>query len=140
VKDDAAIGEFMFSKVAVTAALLVAMSAPALPAQITTARSTGPQVAMQCANVEMSARVNPACATALEGALSTEPLRADLLTAARSGDQRALKAVLVKAGLTAGQLETAKVLVKNQGETARVKDITIEISCCPLNITIIIRL
>jgi len=67
-----------------------------------------------------------------------------LTSANRSKESTAaVKAVLERHGLAATQLKNAKIVVVDKAggaPTERARSVTIDISCCPLTITITIKL
>ena len=125
------------------ATVLMIAATPTFPLAVERATpqlSVSPDVLRACASVESNTRVAATCAKALEKPLSASP--DDLKTlaaAAKSGDTDAAKKLLIKNGLTAQQLEGAKIMVKDETGGALAKKVTIEISCCPLTIVITIR-
>jgi hypothetical protein len=111
-----------------------------------------PQIVQtSCTGIEGGGRLPAACAPAL--ARSLEANSADvqaLLAAALAQDTAAPKEILIRHGLTAQQLAGAVIVIRSQtGAEAMpiaVNDcgsaggcrITVEITCCPLTITIIV--
>lgn len=116
------------------AAILVGVAAT--PTTSVWARSPA-SVISACANVETSDTIRPGCAAELKKALlvDTESLDA-LRRAAQAGDTDAAKVVLTKMGLAEQAVGSAKLVFIGGDRAARVKDISIEISCCPLTIVI----
>lgn len=99
-------------------------------------------VVAACAGIEVKTKLGEGCSRLLQKTLSADPaVLKSLQAASKTNDQKTAKALLVKAGLTPHQLADAKIILKDQtGGSARIKDVTITISCCPLTITITIRL
>ena len=106
--------------------------------------AVSPAVVRACAGVARNIVVEPTCATALAASLQANAADINaLLAAARAADGVAPKLILARYGLTPQQLEGATVAILDQTDgagAARIKKVTIEISCCPLTITIIIHL
>lgn len=124
------------------AALLIAAT-PTLPFAAETAASkmaATPEVTNACAHVERDMKVAPECAKALEKPLSTEAELKALTAAAKSKDMAAVKEVLLKHGLTAEQLKDAKIVVNDDTKGGVAKSVGVHITCCPLTITITIKL
>ncbi len=93
-------------------------------------------VAAACKGIEVKAKGGEGCATLLEKTLAVDPATfAELQEIAKTNDQGAAKALLMKAGLTERQLVEAAIILERRaaGTSSR---ITITISCCPLTITI----
>lgn len=117
--------------------------APAMTLAATAPKPANPvAVAAACAGIEVKTKMGEGCSTLLQKTLSADPAALKALqAAAKTNDQKVAKALLLKAGLTARQLADAKIIIKDQtGGAARIKDVTITISCCPLTITITIKL
>lgn len=128
--------------------LLVLFALPLLlvptvsPAASVTKASNPVAVSAACAGIEVKTKISAGCSTLLQKTLSADPtvLKA-LQAAAKTNDQKAAKALLLRAGLTQHQLTDANIIFKDPtGGSSRIKDVTITISCCPLTITITIRL
>jgi hypothetical protein len=68
--------------------------------------------------------------------------KAALVKAVRAKDESQVRSVLQKHGFSARQLEGAKIVLVDttQGAEPQKTKVTIEASCCPLTITITIRL
>ena len=116
--------------------------APTLSSAASAKPSNPVAVAAACAGIEVKTKMGEGCSTLLQKTLSADPtvLKA-LQAAAKANDQAAAKALLLSAGLTKQQLGDAKIVFKDQtGGSSRIKDVTITIECCPLTITIVIRL
>ena len=98
-------------------------------------------VAAACAGIEVKTKMGEGCSTLLQKTLNADPtvLKA-LHAAAKANDQAAAKALLLSAGLTRQQLADAKIVFKDEtgGSSRIIASITVE--CCPLTITIVIRL
>lgn len=125
--------------------LIAALMVVGVPAQSLSAASATPQVTAEisrgCAAVERSVKGSPACAAALEKGLSADP--ANLKTfqdAAKANDTEAAKKLLMASGLTAQQLEGAKILIQDETGGSSASKLTITIKCCPLTIIITIKL
>ena len=127
------------------ALLTAVMMIAAVPVNSMAAASVAPQMTAEvtrgCATVERSVKGNPACAAALEKGLSVDPANLKILQdAAKANDGESAKKLLQMSGLTAQQLEGAKILVKDETGGKAATRITITITCCPLTITITIKL
>lgn len=125
------------------AAVLLVAATPTFPlAAERTAQqaAASAEVLRACAGVERNAKAAANCAKALEKPLGASPEDLKILTAAaKSSDTAAAKQLLIKNGLTAPQLEGARIMVKDETGGAQARKVTIEISCCPLTIVITIR-
>ena len=126
-----------------TAVLMVA-AVPnfSMSAQIATSPMAA-EVVSGCAAVETTRRVSPACGAALEKGLNSSRSNVMKLQGlAKASDPAAAKKLLMEYGLTEQQLEGAAIIVKDEtgGRAAASARITITITCCPLTITIIVRL
>ena len=126
-----------------TAVLMVA----AVPNLSMSAQTATPQMAAEivrgCVAVERNMRVSPACTAALEKGLNSDSANLRTLQGlAKADDQAAAKKLLMAYGLTEKQLEGAAIVVKDEtgGRAAASSRITITITCCPLTITIIVKL
>lgn len=119
------------------------LMAPSVSSAATPMKAANPvAVVAACAGIEVKTKLGEGCSRLLQKTLSADPaVLKSLQAAAKTNDQKTAKALLVKAGLTTQQLADAKIIFKDQtGGSARIKDVTITISCCPLTITITIRL
>jgi hypothetical protein len=132
----------MLHRLLVLFALPLLLTPTLSPAAQTTKVSNPVAVAAACAGIEIKTKMGEGCSTLLQKTLSADPAVLKALQAAsKTNDQKAAKALLLKAGLTQQQLTDARVVFKDQtGGSSRIKDVTITISCCPLTITITIRL
>lgn len=131
--------------IALVAALLL-FAAPtsvwSQPAGRVAAPPISTAVAVSCAGIPQTLRNAASCATAL--ATSLQANQADIGTlaaAARLDDPASAKTILARHGMSTQQLEGATIVVRDEtaGNAARIKSVSIEITCCPLTITIIIR-
>ncbi len=124
------------------------MTATLLTASLTTAPLAAPSKAVvtavttACTAIDTTSRARAGCAAQLQKALSADAASIKALQGAAAADsESAAKGVLKTLGLTDAALAGAVVVVHDQsGGAAKIKDVTIEISCCPLTITITIRL
>jgi len=141
-----------YSKIAAAAALLSVSLA--VGATATFAATTFPALdahshetlalTKACAEVETGATAT-SCASAVTTSLNASAADVRALASAIRSKQStaAARAVLERHGLTATQLKNAKIVIvdKTGGAPAeRARSVTIDISCCPLTITITIKL
>lgn len=96
------------------------------------------QVAAACASQSADTEGGGTeCAAQLQAALKADAASLKAMqAAAKANDVEAAKKLLVKMGLTEQQVAQAKIVLRGPSSAARVKDISIEITCCPLTITI----
>lgn len=125
-----------------TTMLIASLAATPLSLAATKATPAMAAVATACTGVAAEAGARRGCVSELQKSLRADPASIKALQAAgAAGNQSAAKDVLQKLGLTEAELAGAKIVIDDQsGGAAKIKSVTINITCCPLTITIIIRL
>lgn len=123
----------------IVSALLIAATPTLSLAQSATPAAPSAEPAIVCAHVETDKAVATECAKVLEVPLGAKAELAELVKAAKSKDEAAVKAMLEKHGLTAEQLKDAKVEVKDETNGAEAKAVVIAMTSDPLTITITVK-
>jgi hypothetical protein len=125
-----------------TTSMLIA-SLVASPVQAAAMKATPAMaaVAAACTDLDTNTAGRKGCVAELQKSIAADPASLKVLQeAAASGKTAAAKDALLKMGLSEAELADAKIVINDQSKAAARAKVTIEITCCPLTITITIRL
>lgn len=124
-----------------TSMLIASLASSPLQAAATKVTPAMAAVAAACTDLSTNTAGRRGCVAELQKSIAADPASVKALQeAAASGKAAAAKDVLLKMGLSETDLADAKIVINDQSKAAARAKVTIEVSCCPLTITITIRL
>ncbi len=129
----------MWVKALATSLVVASLVSSPVQAAATKVTPSMAAVAAACNDLSGNAGGRHGCVEELRKSIAADPANLKALQEA-AGKGTEGKALLQKLGVSEAELAEAKVVINDQSHGAARAKVTIEVTCCPLTITITIRL